>query len=123
MDAVGPSLAAVGLGFITSTVIHKRNNLALPHAVLQELEQARAVILSSRDLKLIDYAWIFIFIILALWAYCVYLSGQNQSPIWVASLVDMTGVQAHPTCAYVNASIGTLSYLTGVLFTYLKEAA
>jgi len=108
ISSTAPTIAAAGLSLLIPVVIPKPVP-ELSKAVQQQYPDKRITIIGQADQHLINSAWIFIFILAALWGYSLYMTDKHiESPV--------PGIQLPATWV-----IGLASYIVGVVHTEIKE--
>jgi len=105
---VGPTLAGVGTSFLLPLIVPKQRCFSLSEQIQKELMEKKILLVSKSEQILIDFVWLFIFVLTATWVYVVYISCTNSDLTWGAIPVPL--------------AVGLTNYFVGVLFSVLKEA-
>ncbi|HEX3102960.1 MAG TPA: hypothetical protein VHQ22_00825 [Terriglobales bacterium] len=102
-EFMGPTLAAVGVGFLLPLTAHK-DRVAVLDAQTQKALSGYQVI-SKREATFVGFVWIFIFVLTAGWAYDLYLSCTHTS--------GFKGLG--------QLSLGLGDYFVGIVMSEIKE--
>lgn len=103
---MGPTIAAVGVGFLLPLIIPKPRQFSLSESVREEIAEHGITIIPTAEQRLIDVVWIFIFLLTSSWVGSLYVSSTQPDLLWF----DMK--------AYLI--LGFVNYFVGVLFCELK---
>jgi hypothetical protein len=105
---MGPTIAAVGVGFLLPLIVPKQRQYPFSDDVRREISGHRIVIIPTAEQRLIDVVWIFIFVLTSGWIYSLYISSTQPQLLWF-------NIRAYLALGFAN-------YFVGVLLSELKEA-
>ncbi|HEV7910424.1 MAG TPA: hypothetical protein VGP28_04915 [Methylocella sp.] len=108
ISSTAPTIAAAGLSLLMPIVIPKPVP-EMSEAVRKQYPDKKITIIGQADQHLINSAWIFIFVIAALWGYSLYLNEKHIESV-------LPGIHLRATWI-----IGLASYIVGVVHTEIKE--
>ena len=104
---VGPTLAAVGIGFVIPLIKPRQRDYNIRPDLKATLIKEGFLLISKRVEIFIDFVWLFTFIFTGCWACTLYLSNKLPDYYWL-------GIPAY-------LFLGLLCYFGGVVFSEIRE--
>jgi hypothetical protein len=107
-SVAGPTLAGAALGFLLP--LTELKTPMIDPTILKQLKASGASVYSTKDKSFCDMVWLFFFLSLGLWMFCIYLTIQSLHSSSVSEKI-------------LNESllIGCIMFLVSVVLAEIKE--